>query len=502
MEKHHEDGHKPADKHGGKDDAHKKPELEAHKLEAHKLEAHKLGAHKLGAPQHPPPGGTAKHHEEGHKPADKHGGKDDTHKKPELEAHKLGAHKLGAPQHPPPGGIAKHHEEGHKPADKHGGKDDAHKKPELEAHKLGAHKLGAPQHPPPGGIAKHHEEGHKPVDKHGGKDDAHKKPELEAHKPEKDHKLHGDKAGGGKPEAKPGEKPHVAAAAPTAGLIGAPAGHGPLLEGAAAPVGKSSSWWKSLRHFFRRKPEDEESTEEEGVHHREMDEEFIECAGDLGAAGEVAHESHKGGAAGGAADAAAAPRQYKLNACLLVTSGAVIFVVLLAVLLSGDLFDDLDNSVPTFNIDLGKVVNVLDDVGFLGAGMNSSIMGKPGSWRPLLERQANDSLVLLLRGLAPAVLRFAGHETDHFYFVDGEDDGNSSHGGTDEGGTSLARQVYAFYTIRIWVRLCTNPFARATAAQEQSIEHWDDELDNCNSTDSLPHVPPSLGPVWKVSTSD
>ncbi|XP_037523711.2 uncharacterized protein LOC119400889 [Rhipicephalus sanguineus] len=134
------------------------------------------------------------------------------------------------------------------------------------------------------------------------------------------------------------------------------------------------------------------------------------------------------------ADAAAAPKQYKLNACLLITSGAVIFVVLLAVLLSGDLFDDLDNSVPTFNIDLGKVVNVLDDVGFLGAGMNSSIMGKPGSWRPLLERPANDSLVLLLRGLAPAVLRFAGHETDHFYFVEGDEDGNSSRGGTDEGG--------------------------------------------------------------------
>ncbi|KAH7950041.1 hypothetical protein HPB49_018935 [Dermacentor silvarum] len=176
-----------------------------------------------------------------------------------------------------------------------------------------------------------------------------------------------------------------------------------------------------------------------------MDEEFIECAEDFGAAGEVAHGAGKDGATGGAADASAAsaapsPKQYKLNACLLVTSGVVIFVVLLAVLLSGDLFDDLDNSVPTFTIDTGKVINFLDDVGFLGAGMNSSIMGKPGSWRPLLERPANDSLVLLLRGLAPAVLRFAGHETDHFYFVEGEEDGNSSHsgkeehGGTDEGG--------------------------------------------------------------------
>ncbi|XP_075725233.1 uncharacterized protein LOC142767445 isoform X3 [Rhipicephalus microplus] len=302
-------------------------------------------------------------------------------------------------------------------------------------HHEGPGKQEAPQHPPHGAIAKHHEEAHKPGDnKQGGKEDAHKKLETEAHKPEKDRGLHGDKTGRAKPEAKPGEKPHGVAAAPTAGLTGEPAGQGPVLEGAAAPVAKSSSWWKSLRHFFRRKPEDEESSGEEGFRYREMDEEFIECAGDQGAAGEAAQESHKDGAAVVAADAATGPKQYKLNACLLVSSGAVIFVVLLAVLLSGDLFDDLDNSVPTFEIDLGKVVNVLDDVGFLGAGMNSSIMGKPGSWRPLLERPANDSLVLLLKGLAPAVLRFAGRETDHFYFVEGEKDGNSSRGGTDEGG--------------------------------------------------------------------
>ncbi|KAH6942472.1 hypothetical protein HPB50_006028 [Hyalomma asiaticum] len=334
---------------------------------------------------------------------------------------------------------------GQKKGDESGAKDDktpAHDKP--EGHK-----------PPPGGSAKHHDEGHKPEaakpgDKQGGKEEAHKKAAEGSKKPEpdkaheKDHKPPGDKAGS-KPDDKPSGKPQAAAAAPTAGLTATPAGqagHGPTSGGgpahqiAATPVKKSSSWWKTLRHFFRRKPADEESSEEEGVHYREMDEEFIECAEDLGAAGEVAHGSGKGGEAGGTDDAsaAAAPKQYKLNACLLVTSGAVIFVVLLAVLLAGDLFDDLDNSVPTFDIDTGKVVNFLDEVGFLGAGMNSSIMGKPGSWRPLLERPANDSLVLLLRGLAPAVLRFAGHETDHFYFVEGEEDGNSSRGVADEGG--------------------------------------------------------------------
>ncbi|XP_054925832.1 uncharacterized protein [Dermacentor andersoni] len=323
-------------------------------------------------------------------------------------------------------------------------------------------------HKPAGGAAKHHEEGHrpeaKPGDKHGGKDEAHKKAES-GKKPDAGKtggKPPGDQAGG-KTEAKPSGKPH-AVAPPVAGL--APAGHGPTYgrgpahETGAATVKKSSSWTKALRRFFRRKPADEESSEEEGVQYREMDEEFIECAEDFGAAGEVAHGAGKGGASGGAADAdaaASAPKQYKLNACLLVTSGAVIFVVLLAVLLSGDLFDDLDNSVPTFAIDTGKVVNFLDDAGFLGAGMNSSIMGKPGSWRPLLERPANDSLVLLLRGLAPAVLRFAGHETDHFYFVEGEEDGNSSrggkeeHGGTDEGGLA-SRGKYMRDCIHIHMR--------------------------------------------------
>ncbi|CAN8007807.1 unnamed protein product, partial [Ixodes pacificus] len=110
---------------------------------------------------------------------------------------------------------------------------------------------------------------------------------------------------------------------------------------------------------------------------------------------------------------------FKLNAYGIACSGVAIFVVLLLVLLSGEVFDDLDQSVPTFDINLSAVVNKMDRT-FLGAGLDSSLLGEPAAWGSLTERFENDSLMVLLKSLAPAVLRFSGYETDHFYFVDAD----------------------------------------------------------------------------------
>lgn len=278
------------------------------------------------------------------------------------------------------------------------------------------------------GAPKHDKPGDRHDDKHEDKTEGtpglgHEHGAKDSGKPRRDKKPEKTDAKTGetprdKPPNKPGAKPDIKPAEDARGPSPAAAGPGEVND---VPK-KSRSWWQKLLRFFRRKPADEESSEEARRHYPEMDEEFIECGDDFAAGDEVVGAGKRSSRVA----AAAPPRQYKLNACALVTSGFIIFVVLLAILLSGDLFDDLDNSVPTFNIDTGAVINVLDDAGFLGAGMNSSIMGKPGSWRPLLERPANDSLVLLLRGLAPAVLRFAGHETDHFYFVEGVSDEGSS----------------------------------------------------------------------------
>ncbi|CAN8002724.1 unnamed protein product, partial [Ixodes hexagonus] len=111
---------------------------------------------------------------------------------------------------------------------------------------------------------------------------------------------------------------------------------------------------------------------------------------------------------------------FKLNAYGLACSGIAIFFILLVALLSGEVFDDLDRSVPTFDIDLAAVVNKMDR-SFLGAGLDSSLLGEPAAWGSLTERFENDSLMMLLKSLSPAVLRFSGYETDHFYFVDAEE---------------------------------------------------------------------------------
>ncbi|KAL1486129.1 hypothetical protein MTO96_047087 [Rhipicephalus appendiculatus] len=110
-------------------------------------------------------------------------------------------------------------------------------------------------------------------------------------------------------KSSPSGKPQGEVAARTAGLTGGPAGHGSVFEEASVSVKKPSSWWKMLRHFFCRKPAAEESSEEEGVHYREMDEEIVVGAGDLGAVGKVGDKSLNGGAVGCAVDAASTHKQ-------------------------------------------------------------------------------------------------------------------------------------------------------------------------------------------------
>ncbi|KAK8759671.1 hypothetical protein V5799_002703 [Amblyomma americanum] len=226
----------------------------------------------------------------------------------------------------------------------------------------------------------------------GGKPAGDKKGEKTETKPppgEKSEGPPGEKAG-----AKPSEK-----AASVAAATGPGPARRPSREG--AEVKKSSSWGKGFRRFFRRKPADEESSEEARIPYREMDEEFIECVEDFGAGDEVGGQDKRpAGAAGGASAAAAEepPRQYKLNACALVTSGFVIFIVLLAILLSGDLFDDLDNSVPTFNIDTSNVINVLDSV--RGARNRPLLLRGRRGWRGFCPRRERESQQIGRRRIA------------------------------------------------------------------------------------------------------
>ncbi|XP_064480012.1 uncharacterized protein LOC135393533 [Ornithodoros turicata] len=110
------------------------------------------------------------------------------------------------------------------------------------------------------------------------------------------------------------------------------------------------------------------------------------------------------------------PREFKLNAVGISCTGFVVFMTILLILLTGELADDLDRSVRTFEIELRKPVREVDRA-FLGATIDSSILGEPGAWGRLVG-EPDSRFLTLAQALAPAVLRFSGYETNHFYFVE------------------------------------------------------------------------------------